>query len=220
MSTRATPPTAPPSPEPGTPTTAILDAARRLFADNGFSGTSTRRIAEAAKVNLAMIHYYFGSKELLYRRVIELELTELLRLVLAGFKADSSPQDILAGLPRFVMEMHRQRPELMKLMLREMTDGAPRLPEVIRELGQHGPLGLRQTILSVIEAAQVKGFADGIPPAHLMAVIFGIGNGLMAFAPMVAVILDLDMNDPETAAAVGRSAEIVVRRAVAPAKEA
>jgi len=41
----------------------ILDAAEKLFAAKGFEGTSVRDISEAAGVNLAMISYYFGSKE-------------------------------------------------------------------------------------------------------------------------------------------------------------
>jgi AcrR family transcriptional regulator len=41
----------------------IMDAAEQLFAEHGFAGTSVRDIAESAGVNLAMISYYFGSKE-------------------------------------------------------------------------------------------------------------------------------------------------------------
>jgi AcrR family transcriptional regulator len=41
----------------------IMEAAEQLFADHGFAGTSVRDIAESAGVNLAMISYYFGSKE-------------------------------------------------------------------------------------------------------------------------------------------------------------
>lgn len=41
----------------------ILQKAEELFAQNGFNATSVRDIAKAAKVNLAMISYYFGSKE-------------------------------------------------------------------------------------------------------------------------------------------------------------
>ncbi len=41
----------------------ILEAAERLFAEHGFDGTSVRDIAAEAGVNLAMISYYFGSKE-------------------------------------------------------------------------------------------------------------------------------------------------------------
>lgn len=41
----------------------IIEAAEKLFAAKGFDGTSVRDIAESANVNLAMISYYFGSKE-------------------------------------------------------------------------------------------------------------------------------------------------------------
>ena len=47
----------------------ILGVATRLFADRGFDGASTRDIAAEAGVNMAMIAYYFGSKEGLFRAV-------------------------------------------------------------------------------------------------------------------------------------------------------
>ena len=49
----------------------ILQVAEQLFADKGFDGTSVRDIAELADVNLAMISYYFGSKEKLLKSLIE-----------------------------------------------------------------------------------------------------------------------------------------------------
>jgi AcrR family transcriptional regulator len=49
----------------------ILAVAEQLFADNGFDGTSVRDIAQLANVNLAMISYYFGSKEKLLEALIE-----------------------------------------------------------------------------------------------------------------------------------------------------
>ncbi len=49
----------------------ILEAALELFASSGFEGASTRTIAEQAGVNLPAIQYYFGSKEGLYRAVVE-----------------------------------------------------------------------------------------------------------------------------------------------------
>jgi AcrR family transcriptional regulator len=41
----------------------IIDIAERLFAERGFDGTSVRDIADEAGINVAMISYYFGSKE-------------------------------------------------------------------------------------------------------------------------------------------------------------
>jgi AcrR family transcriptional regulator len=49
----------------------ILSVAEQLFAENGFDGTSVRDIAQLANVNLAMISYYFGSKEKLLEALIE-----------------------------------------------------------------------------------------------------------------------------------------------------
>jgi AcrR family transcriptional regulator len=49
----------------------ILAVAERLFGDNGFDGTSVRDIAQHANVNLAMISYYFGSKEKLLEALLE-----------------------------------------------------------------------------------------------------------------------------------------------------
>ncbi len=49
----------------------ILNAAEYLFAESGFNGTTTRAIASKAGVNIAMLSYYFGTKEQLLHAVIE-----------------------------------------------------------------------------------------------------------------------------------------------------
>ena len=51
--------------------TRILDHAERLFAEQGISGTSLRALTSAADVNLASVHYHFGSKEALLDAVVE-----------------------------------------------------------------------------------------------------------------------------------------------------
>lgn len=49
----------------------ILDAAEELFSHHGFEGTSVRILAKKAEVNIAMISYYFGSKEKLFQAMVE-----------------------------------------------------------------------------------------------------------------------------------------------------
>ena len=48
----------------------ILEVAEMLFAEKGFDGTSIRDISKAAKINIAMVSYYFGSKEKLLESLI------------------------------------------------------------------------------------------------------------------------------------------------------
>jgi len=49
----------------------ILDAAEQLFAEHGFDGTSIREVTRAADVNVAAVHYHFGSKEAVLRGVTD-----------------------------------------------------------------------------------------------------------------------------------------------------
>lgn len=53
---------------------SILDAAEKLFSEIGFDASSTRLIAAKAGVNMAMLNYYFGSKDGLYKAVLERRL--------------------------------------------------------------------------------------------------------------------------------------------------
>lgn len=52
----------------------ILLTAEKLFSQHGYDGASTRAIAQEAGVNLAMLNYYFGSKEGVYKAVLEKRL--------------------------------------------------------------------------------------------------------------------------------------------------
>lgn len=49
----------------------LLDTAERLFAEHGFAATSLRTLTDAASANVAAVNYHFGSKEGLFRAVVE-----------------------------------------------------------------------------------------------------------------------------------------------------
>src|SRR5476651_170259 len=83
----------------------ILETALEVFAAEGYEGTSTRVLAERAGVNLPAIQYYFGSKEGLFRAVIDsiIERTEthmapLAAEVQAALAAPDTSNDALLEL--------------------------------------------------------------------------------------------------------------------------
>lgn len=59
----------------------IILAANKLFSQKGYAATKTRDIAEEAGTNLALLNYYFGSKENLYKKVVQEKLKMLLGAV-------------------------------------------------------------------------------------------------------------------------------------------
>ena len=67
----------------------ILDVAEKVFSDLGFDGASTRMISGEAGVNMAMLNYYFGSKEGLFLAVFERKISSF-RTLLQNIGNDGS----------------------------------------------------------------------------------------------------------------------------------
>ena len=80
----------------------ILDTAERLFAQKGFDAVSLRNIVTVAKVNLAAVHYHFGSKQSLLHTVVARRLRPINEERLAGL-AEAQAK---AGKPFFVQVSH------------------------------------------------------------------------------------------------------------------
>jgi AcrR family transcriptional regulator len=59
----------------------IIAAARKLFTQKGFSATKTRDIAEEAGINLALLNYYFRSKQNLFQIIIEEKFNQLFGVI-------------------------------------------------------------------------------------------------------------------------------------------
>lgn len=66
----------------------ILVVAEELFAEKGFDGTSVRELARKAAINIAMISYYFGSKEKLFEAIVEFR-TSYIREKLKSLNRDT-----------------------------------------------------------------------------------------------------------------------------------
>ncbi len=84
---------------------SLLDAAEAEFSENGFHGTTTRAIAAGAGVNAALLHYYFGSKEQLFARVVERRAAEIngrRRALLADLEALTTAPSLEALLEAFL----------------------------------------------------------------------------------------------------------------------
>jgi AcrR family transcriptional regulator len=104
------------APDPRATRTRILDAAERLFSERGIDAVSVRAILEAAGVNVALAHYYFGCREgliteLLRTRVGPLLEEQLRRIDEADARGDaSSLEDVLRAYfgpaTRWMAERH------------------------------------------------------------------------------------------------------------------
>jgi AcrR family transcriptional regulator len=167
---------------------AFLDAAERLLIEVGYSGITTRRLAEAAGANHGLVHYYFGSMENLFVRVLE-RFTERLvarqremyaRTDISGaekWKTAMSylESDLAAGYPKIWLELQAlgwNRPDIAERVARVngewrdvLTDAFDRM---MREYGldrERFPLAamvsLVMTFNEGIMVERLSGISDG-----------------------------------------------------------
>ncbi len=73
----------------------ILEVATRLFANLGYGSTSVREVCEAARVTKPTLYYHFGSKEGLFRAVVDVHLGQLSRIVEKAVSSEGSVADRL-----------------------------------------------------------------------------------------------------------------------------
>ena len=111
--------------EPTDTRTAVLAAARKLFAEQGFDATSTRAITTAAGANLGAIPYHFGSKNALYEAVLESVAGPLIARVRAADADAESPLGAIEAIVRAVAGYLAEHPEVPSLMLRELALDRP-----------------------------------------------------------------------------------------------
>lgn len=107
---------------------SLLSAAAKLFAARGFDGASVAEVARKAGANKALINYHFGGKLQLYRTIVREMFAELLDRV-EPLRHDARPPDhVLREFIAIVGDTaNRRRPDLSKMMLREVIAGGPHL---------------------------------------------------------------------------------------------
>ena len=102
----------------------ILDAAIRVLARQGFHATRVSDIADEAGVAYGLVYHYFKSKD----EVLNELFTERWSLLLAAIdEADASqptPRDKLAAVASFIIDSYRYDPDLMKVIIVEVTRAA------------------------------------------------------------------------------------------------
>jgi AcrR family transcriptional regulator len=164
----------------------ILAAAEKLFSEQGLDGVSVREIAAAAKLDVAMINYHFGSKLGLYRAVFHRRIDQLteqrlggLDEVLARFQGRAPElRDVVQALiaPNILLRSNAELGGVpfARLIVREMTDPNERERGIISEM-------FDQTAYRYIEAIAV--IFPGAPRAEIhWAYHFAIGTLVHAMA--------------------------------------
>ena len=113
----------------------ILDAAVLVFARQGFHSARVSDIADEAGVAYGLVYHYFPSKDEVLNELFSVRWSLLLAAIDEIDRSDASPRDKLAAVAGFIVDSYRYDPELMKVIIVEVTRaansfGRTHLPEI------------------------------------------------------------------------------------------
>jgi AcrR family transcriptional regulator len=172
---------------------SILDAAEKLFSEMGYDGTSTRMIAAKARVNMAMLNYYFGSKDGLYKSVLErcLEIFDQDSSILND--QDSSWDKLYKCLDFYTEQVlsdnYFQRLIHRELSLQQRSDMTDFITEsIVRTTNE-----IKQIISEGIESGAFR----NVDVELTVASIFGTKYYLINSTHIASKILNKDLQNPQ-----------------------
>ena len=162
----------------------ILAAAEKVFARAGFGGATMAAIAQASGLPKANLHYYFGSKEALYRSVLAQILNDWL-LPTGCITPDAEPRIAIEEYIRAKMALARERPDGSKVFANELLHGAPVIKELL-------VTELRELVLR--KASVIKGWVDDgqmadVDGVHLFFTIWAATQTYADFDVQVSAVL-------------------------------
>ena len=148
----------------------ILDAAVRVFARQGFHTCRVSDIADEAGVAYGLVYHYFSSKEEILDTLFLDRWDVMLAAIAEADRAHRSPREKLYAIASFIIESYRRDPELMKVIIVEVTRAA-------NTFGRTHLAKIRdayEQIAGIVERAQADGtFRSEITPEFAALAFYG-----------------------------------------------
>lgn len=149
---------------------AILDAAIRVFARQGFHSARVSDVASEAGVAYGLVYHYFDSKDQMLNELFTERWSLLLDASEKVQRGGGSVREKLGGVAGFIIESYRHEPELMKVIIVEVTRAA-------NSFGRTHLAEIRQAyelIERIVADAQAAGeFRNDVSPAFASMLFYG-----------------------------------------------
>ena len=183
--------------QPAASRAAILRAAAEEFAEHGIAGARTEAIAREARVNKALLYYYFKDKETLYGAVLDHAFSGLKATVFRVLDSDLPPREKIMTYLGTYFDFIASNQVYPKLMQREMMRAreghSPHIEKLVRNYFQ--------PIYARVGELLRKGIAEGefrkIDPAHFIPSMVAMIIFYFSSAPLMQKIVRFNPLAPE-----------------------
>lgn len=163
--------------------TLILKAAEKVFAEAGFGGATMQLIADLAGLPKANLHYYFPTKEALYRQVVQ-QIFQIWLQAADVFDAASGPAEGLGAYIDAKMEISRRHPAGSKVWASEVMHRAPVIQDYLETTLVDWTAGRMRLIQTWIDTGRM----DPVDPRHLLYMLWATTQHYADFSHQIETL--------------------------------
>ncbi|MCV2871217.1 TetR/AcrR family transcriptional regulator [Defluviimonas sp. WL0050] len=145
----------------------ILAAAEKVFAEAGFGGATMQLIADMAGLPKANLHYYFATKEELYRKVVQ-QIFEIWLHAADSFDNAPGPVEGIGAYIDAKMDISRKHPFGSKVWASEVMHGAPVIQDYLETTLRDWTKGRADVIQRWVD----EGKMAPVDPRHLLYMLW------------------------------------------------
>ncbi len=179
---------------------AILEAAIREFSREGVAGARTDAIARAARVNKALLYYYFKDKETLYGAALDQVFGGLTTAVMEALGRDLPPREKIiayAGAHFDYVARHPLYPRIVQSeMMRAGRGGSPHLERIAKQYFRP----LFSNVAAVLKVGEAAGEFRAVDPLHFIPSMIAMIVFYFTNAPVMRIMAGGDPLSPELVA--------------------
>jgi len=187
----------------------ILEAAEKVFAEAGFGGATMQLIADMAGLPKANLHYYFPTKEALYRQVVQ-GIFQIWLQAADVFDQASGPAEGIGAYIDAKMEISRRHPAGSKVWASEVMHRAP----VIQDYLETTLTEWTEGRMAVIQRWIDEGRMDPIDPRHLLYMLWATTQHYADFGHQIETLNGGQPLDDNQWAAAKESVKQVILRGI------
>ena len=183
----------------------ILEAGERIFAQHGFRGATMQMIADQAGLPKANLHYYFDSKEKLYRCVVE-KIFEIWLQAASSFENSDEPKEALKLYIYEKMQISRRHPYGSKVWANEVMQGAPIIQDFLETQLRSWTDGRIESIQAWIAAGKIR----SVEPRWVMYMIWATTQHYADFGHQIETLnADASLSEAQWEAASETVFEVI-----------
>jgi TetR/AcrR family transcriptional regulator len=174
----------------------ILEAATTIFLEKGKDGARMEEIAKEAEINQALLHYYFRSKDRLYKEVFNREVKNVLVDLFSSLDLQKNMHDFFESFISQYMDRLFQHPKTAGFILWEIRQGGETAAELLQDLFTPASAASPRTVVEKIKKAVEDKEIRTLDPHHLMMSVIGMCVFTFVARPMISVIFpEIDFSD-------------------------